>query len=276
MYQNILNPLMACPAPYESTGLPFWDDPHIAASMLAAHLASDSDGASRTHAFIERSVDWIASLIEQRGKALLDLGCGPGLYAERFHKKGFRVTGIDLSLSSIDYAKRSAEAKGMEIIYHNQDYLTMEYENAFDIVVLIYCDFGVLPPGSRASLLRKIYRALRPDGLFILDAFTRNNYSDFEDKLEASYESAGFWCMEPYLNLKRSKAYHGSVYLEQYTIVMQSDCRTYNLWNHAFDRDELTENLMQAGFATVGFYGDMAGAAYSGGGGTLCAVGRKP
>jgi len=274
-YQDMLKPFAQDTAPYESTGIPFWDDPHIAQSMLAAHLSPDSDGASRRHDFIRQSVDWIASLQPPDGKSLLDLGCGPGVYAEMFDDKGYRMTGIDFSQNSIAYARQSAEEKGKGICYHYQDYLAMEYENAFDIAVLIYCDFGVLPPGDRARLLRKVYQALKPGGIFIIDTFTQNQYTSFHDALEAAYEPAGFWRAEPYLCLKRKKVYPEALYLEQYTIISQGDCQTYNLWNHAFSKEELATDLKRAGFGVIDFYGDVTGVAYTDVSETLCAVGRK-
>ena len=37
---------------------------------------------------------------------ILDLGCGPGLYAELLAKKGHSITGVDFSENSIQYAIR--------------------------------------------------------------------------------------------------------------------------------------------------------------------------
>ena len=100
---------LALPPLYARTARAFWDDEHISAQMLKAHLAPDVEAASRRHEFIERSARWIAQLQPpERYPALTDFGCGPGLYAERFARAGYRVTGIDCSRRSIDYARRSA------------------------------------------------------------------------------------------------------------------------------------------------------------------------
>lgn len=58
----------------------------------------------------------------------------------------------------------------------HQNYLEMEYENEFDIITLIYCDFGVLPSKDRALLLKKVNTALKPDGVFILDGLKPMQY----------------------------------------------------------------------------------------------------
>ena len=57
-----------------------------------------------------------------RDSNLLDLGCGPGIYAELFYQYGYQVTGIDLSKRSISYAQASAKQKGFDIIYLRSDY----------------------------------------------------------------------------------------------------------------------------------------------------------
>ena len=80
-----LHDLMKPPALYERTDAAFWDDEHISRGMLAAHLDPEFEGASRSFAFMDRSVDWIcATAPPATHPRLLDLGCGPGLYAERF------------------------------------------------------------------------------------------------------------------------------------------------------------------------------------------------
>ena len=85
----------------------FWDDEHISKGMLKEHFNHDSDLSTRKHEFVKKSVDWISSEYpSEKYKKLLDLGCGPGIYAELFHKKGYEVTGVDLSLRSIYSRKR--------------------------------------------------------------------------------------------------------------------------------------------------------------------------
>ncbi len=82
------------PTRFEPGELHFWDDPYIAQQMLAAHLNPDIDAASRKPSAIENSVQWIIKHLHlQPGESLLDLGCGPGLYCQRFTEYGLKVTG---------------------------------------------------------------------------------------------------------------------------------------------------------------------------------------
>ena len=110
MYSKFINYLKEKPSLYAPSSAPFWDDEHISEYMLKAHLDPEIDAATRLHDFIEQSAKWIAQYCKARpGMKLLDLGCGPGLYAERFCKEGFRVTGLDYSRRSIEQARQAMD-----------------------------------------------------------------------------------------------------------------------------------------------------------------------
>ena len=82
--QKQLAPYYLKPPPFTPGEPLFWDDPHISAQMLEAHLNPETDQASRNRGTIEASVAWIVEALGVGvGDAVLDLGCGPGLYAAR-------------------------------------------------------------------------------------------------------------------------------------------------------------------------------------------------
>jgi len=275
MYKQVLESIKNKPVPYETTGIAFWDDEYISQSMLNAHLEPDKEGASRQHEYIIKSVDWIAGFIQKEKNALLDLGCGPGIYAELLCDKGFQVTGIDYSKRSISYAKQSAAQKNKNIDYLYQDYLTIKYQAEYDVATLIYCDLGVLSPQERLVLLGKIYNALKPGGIFIVDVFTHANYSGFQENTIVTYEDKGFWRPEPYVCIQRDAEYKHKDYLEQYVIITENQCQTYNLWNHAFCSTELTSLMQEAGFGNIDLYADVIGAVFEENSKTICAVCKK-
>lgn len=94
------------PEPFEFyTASDLWTDEHTSKQMLAFHLNPEIDVSSRKEAFIDRSVDWIATHLHIRaGTKIADFGCGPGLYTIRLAQKEAEVTGIDFSKRSIQYA----------------------------------------------------------------------------------------------------------------------------------------------------------------------------
>lgn len=166
-------PLQEKPEPF-SPGEPlFWDDPHISAQMLKAHLNPNSDQASRRPETILKSVAWlIATLGLQVGDTVLDLGCGPGLYAARLAEQGLRVTGVDYSRRSIAYAEGYAKQQKLAIEYRYQNYLMLNDKEQYNAALLIYGDFCPLSPEQRHQLLGNVHRALKSGGHFVLDVTT--------------------------------------------------------------------------------------------------------
>lgn len=277
MNQELLDFLKDRPKLYEPSTAKFWDDEHISKGMLEAHLNPEWEAATRKHEFVDRSVDWITGLTKNKDfPDLLDLGCGPGLYTERFFKKGFHVTGIDFSTRSIDYAKESAKRQGFFITYLYRDYLELFYQEEFDVITLIYCDFGVLSDENRTTLLGRVYQALRPGGTFVFDVFHPSKYTNVKETSSFSYQASGFWSKEPHLCLYNLYRYdYCNTYLHQNIIVTADSTQCYNIWEHTFTVDELCRDLLKAGFEAVEFYGDVSGAVLKEDSDTICAVAYK-
>ena len=274
MNKKIIDFLKNQPMLYAESDDAFWDDEHISKHMLAAHIDPDCDNASRKQDGIINSVNWIAELCGgAEKKKLLDLGCGPGIYAELLTEKGFQVTGIDFSKRSINYAIDSSEKKNLNITYHYQNYLNINYKEEFDVVILIYCDLGVLSPENRSILLRKIYQALKPGGILILDVFNEPYINSFEEVQSASYQPGGFWSPLPYAVIQRNQYYKESRNtLEQYLVITEENCKCYNIWNQIYTKNSLDKEVTEAGFKSVCFFDDVQGNAYTGLANTICGM----
>ncbi|HQG28468.1 MAG TPA: class I SAM-dependent methyltransferase, partial [Candidatus Ozemobacteraceae bacterium] len=154
------------PDPFQFyTAADLWTDEHTSERMLRFHLDEGTDISSRTIAFIDRSVDWIASRFDiGSGKKIADFGCGPGLYATRLARRHAAVTGIDFSKRSIRYAQKTATMERLPIRYVNQNYLDFETDDRFHLILMIMCDFCALSPAQRRTVLSKFHAFLEPSG----------------------------------------------------------------------------------------------------------------
>ena len=245
--------------------------------MLAAHLNPQEDAATRRHEFLDRSVRWISKIAPpSQYKYLLDLGCGPGLYAQRFHEAGYSVIGVDFSRRSIAYAKEQAIQQNSAIEYRYQNYLTIDYKNQFDVVTLIYCDYAVLPVADRLLLLNKIYKALRQNGKFIVDVFTPKMRKN-ESHTWQYCEEGGFWCEKPHICLESVYQYddEDATELRQCVVLTDEAINCYNIWDHFFSKEKLLSEIQTSGFNSFEFYGDVAGKQFSDNGETICGVFTK-
>jgi len=244
---------------YEKGSAVMWTDPYISKQLLQIHLNPDMDLASRKYSSIESTAKWVLSKASKEEMNILDLGCGPGLYSEIYANKGHKVTGVDFSKNSIDYAKQEAEQKGLNITYLNQNYLELDVpENHFDLATLIYTDLGPLLPSERDQLLANINRALKPGGILIFDVL---NDKSLESKVSPkSWEVAetGFWREGPYLALSESFLYKDEkVILNQHIVMEESNTEVYRFWTHFFSHADLIEILAPYDFRDLRFHEDV-------------------
>jgi 2-polyprenyl-3-methyl-5-hydroxy-6-metoxy-1,4-benzoquinol methylase len=118
----------AVPEPWaEGEKIP-WNDPDFSARMLQEHLSQEHDAASRRFEKIDRHVAWIHTHgLGEKPSAILDLGCGPGLYASRLARRGHTCVGIDFGPASIAYARAQAEREGLACTYRLEDLRTADF-----------------------------------------------------------------------------------------------------------------------------------------------------
>lgn len=239
----------------------FWTDPHIARQMLAVHLDPNVDAASRRPEIIQRSVDWImAELGLSAGSSVIDLGCGPGLYTAHLAQKGLKVTGVDFSQNSINYAASFARSKDLQITYRCQNYLELEDENLYDAALLIYGDFCPLSPDERSRLLSNVQRALKPSGRFVFDVSTPYLRQRIAQKNAWYASESGFWKPGPHLVLEEGFAYPGNIYLDQYIVIEESgEISVYRNWFQDFTPETIRAELEANGFAVESLWSDLTG-----------------
>ncbi len=274
---NELSEYLKKPQLYAPSTGKFWDDEHISKGMLEAHLNPEWDAATRKHDFVNKSVKWISSVAPPRQfQQLLDLGCGPGIYAERFRKAGYFVTGIDFSKRSIEYARNQASINKSNIEYYYQNYLTIDYTEQFDVITLIYCDYAPLSITDRLILLRKVYQALKPKGKFIFDVFTPC-MRKAESRSWYYCEEGGFWSEKPHICLDSVFQYddEDNTELRQTIVVTEETVKCYNIWDHFFTKEALISEFQTIGFHSFEFYGDIAGKNFSDSEEMICGVFTK-
>ncbi|MFR3729706.1 class I SAM-dependent methyltransferase [Lacrimispora sp.] len=255
----------------------FWDDDHISKGLLEAHLNPDMDAATRKHEFLNTSVKWIASIAPpKRFQKLMDLGCGPGLYAEGFRSIGYSVTGVDFSKRSIKYAKEQTLLNKSNIEYHYKNYLTISDVGSFDVITLIYCDYAALSIADRIILLEKVYQALKPNGKFIFDVFT-NKMRKPESHTWHFKEKGGFFSEKPYICLESVYQYDDcdETELRQSIVFDENAVHCYNIWDHFFTKEKLISEAQPMGFRGYDFYGDVSGKEFTDTEDTICCVFTK-
>lgn len=266
------------PGPFEFyTARELWTDDYTSEQMLKLHLDDGIDAASRNAAFIDRSVNWIASRFDIAGRKIADFGCGPGLYAARLARMRAEVTGMDFSTRSIMYAREAAAAEGLPVRYVNGDYLEFDTDERYDLIMMIMCDFCALSPVQRQKMLEKFHRFLGPSGSVLLDVYS---LAAFDKQVEkAMFEPNllnGFWSPGRYYGFLNTFKYEKEkLVLDKHTIIEAGRTRTVYNWFQHFSPEDLEREFGQCGFAVESLYSDVAGTPYSPASSEFAVVAKK-
>ena len=124
---------------------------------------------------IVREADFIEeSLGVAKGGVLLDLACGGGQHAVELAQRGYGVVGYDLSLYQLAVAADCAQEYGQKLNLLQGDMREMAFEEMFDGIYCWNTSFGYFEEEKNAAVAQRIFRALRPGGMFLLDVANRD------------------------------------------------------------------------------------------------------
>jgi len=241
-----------------------WTQPHLADQMLQTHLNQDTPLASRPFAAIDRVVNWLDEKFNLNGKAVCDLGCGPGLYAERYALRGAIVSGLDFSANSIAHAKVSAHENDVSTTYIVANYLTDPLPKDQDLVTMIYCDLCPLSSAQRQILLGKIRASLNLGGMFVFDVASTKAFEGTSEHTTFGHNyMGGFWSASDYFAFHNAYRYEDeNVSLDHFAIVEEKGIWEVYNWMQYFTPKSIKAELNANGFEMIdvvcGFGTDVA------------------
>lgn len=108
------------------------------------------------------------------GQRVLDLGCGHGRHAIEFARRGYAVTGIDLSESFIGRARTDALTAGVDARFVHGDIGAFEVQGSFDAAICLFDAFGLFDDAHCLRTLQNTCAALVSGGAMLLDLRTRD------------------------------------------------------------------------------------------------------
>jgi 2-polyprenyl-3-methyl-5-hydroxy-6-metoxy-1,4-benzoquinol methylase len=100
---------------------------------------------------------------------ILDVGCGTGRHTIELSKRGYTVTGIDLSETQLQRAKEKAVRNDLTINFVKQDARNLSFNNEFDIAIML-CEGGfplMETDEMNYEILKSVAKALKENGKFI-------------------------------------------------------------------------------------------------------------
>lgn len=130
--------------------------------------------------FLEKEFDG------DKTKSILDIGCGTGRHAIELARRGYSVTGIDLSASQLERARQKAKEAGVHADFLQLNACSMPFKNEYDFAIML-CEGGFSLQETDTlnfRILEGAERALRSPGKLIFSALNAlyplcHNLKDF-------------------------------------------------------------------------------------------------
>ncbi|QDU33961.1 bifunctional 3-demethylubiquinone-9 3-methyltransferase/ 2-octaprenyl-6-hydroxy phenol methylase [Poriferisphaera corsica] len=232
-----------------------WHEADFSKRMLREHLTQEHDLASRRLEIIGRQVEWINQIAgDERFLKILDLGCGPGLYAHRLAKKGHEIKGIDFSPASIGYAKRHNRWQE-RCAFSQEDIRAGDYGMNYDLVIFLYGEFNVFSPTEMRLILKNIRESLRSTGRLLveLQIFKAIQGIGMSFGAEQHYE-CGLFSDQPHRCCIKNEWFSEQQIAVQRFHITEDQCKktkTYTSTTQAYPDTALIEMFEDAGFCNV-------------------------
>ena len=201
---------------------------------------------------------------------VLDVCCGFGRISSELARRGYSVTGVDITETYLQTAREEASYENLNIEYIHADARDFVRPDFFDIAVNLYVSFGYF--ASRQDdlqFLRNVYESLKSGGCFIIE--TLGKEIAVRDFVEAEwFERAGFTVLTEYEPLD------AWTFLKNRWILIKGEMRIEKiLTQRLYSASELRDILHEAGFSKVEIYGNWNESGYDQNAAKLIAVGRK-
>jgi SAM-dependent methyltransferase len=128
------------------------------------HILYNKRDDEEAKLFLDKLTDFIQP---DRNSSILDLACGMGRHAIYLNKKGFEVTGIDLSEKSIHHNKKY---ENNTLVFFVHDMRNEFRKDSFDYVFNLFTSFGYFDNAQdNIKTLKAIHNNLKAGGLLVLD-----------------------------------------------------------------------------------------------------------
>ncbi|MDR1655135.1 MAG: class I SAM-dependent methyltransferase [Treponema sp.] len=249
-----------------------WEEVDLAADAVTrmAHLNLYEEAPSeKTESDMKRGFTRKAAADGERPR-LLDLCCGFGRMSLEFARRGFAVTGVDITKTYLAAGREDAAAEGLEIEFVEEDIRRFRRNEGFDLAVNLYNSFGYFedPAGDRI-FVKNVYDSLIDGGTFIIDVLGKE--IAVRDYTEAEwFEKAGCIVLTEYEPVDS----WGSIW-NRWILIKNTERIEKVFIQRLYAASELRSLLLGAGFELVEIYGHWDESPYDTQARSLIAVARK-
>ena len=216
-------------------------------------------------------VEKMIELLElSRDDKILDLCCGVGRHSLEFAKKGYEVTGVDLTQRYIEEAKSKAEEEDLDVEFVVADMKDFERKDTYDAAINFFSSFGYFKEeGDNLRVMERVHSSLKDGGRFLIDVMGRKVMArEYTEKREGRLDD-GYFIEE------REIKGDWELLENRWTLIKDDDVKNGTFYIKIYSAEELREMLEKSGFASIDLYGDLEKSEYEEDAERLVAVARK-
>lgn len=105
---------------------------------------------------------------------ILDIPCGYGRHSVELARRGFNVTGVDVSAVQLARAQQLAGEAEVAVDFRQMDARALDFEEGFDGAINMFLSFGYFESDEEhLAMLEGITRGLKEGGRFLMDYWNR-------------------------------------------------------------------------------------------------------
>ncbi|MGH9400284.1 MAG: methyltransferase domain-containing protein [Thermoanaerobaculia bacterium] len=210
------------------------------------------------------------SLSLSPGARVLDAPCGAGRFSLELARRGYRMTGVDISPEFLAAARAQAAAEGQSVLWRESDMRDLPWPGEFDAAFCAGNSFGFFDDAGNAEFLAAVARAVKPGARFLLD------WGWVAESILANFHAA--WDIEAGgVRFEGKNAYDpmtGRVE-NQYTLTRGPLTEQRAASHRVYTVSQLLAMCRAAGFTSFECFGSTDGAPYGLGSPRLLLVARK-
>jgi SAM-dependent methyltransferase len=188
----------------------------------------------------------------------LDLCCGMGRISVELARRGFRVTGVDITPSYLEAAREATELEGLSVEYVESDARKFSRPAAFDLALNLYISWGYFEdPADDRLVARRVLESLRPGGTFIIETLGQEiAQRDFTPG--ERFERGGFEVETQFYPVNSWGGLHN-----RWTLRRDGKVFEREYVQRLYSAQGLTRLLLEAGFSSTRCFGEWDASPYN-------------
>ena len=206
----------------------------------------------------EATVAFYEEILRREGltpRTVVDLACGTGSVTEILARKGYRVTGVDMSEEMLTEAAMKTMDMAQPPMYSCQLLQNLRLPRGVDMAVcaLDSLDY-ILDPKDCKEAIRRAYKVLNPGGIFIFDVNTPEKLRAMDDQIFLDEDDDVYCVWRGEFDGETNICSYGMDLFQRHGNVWERSFEEHR--EYAYSQEQLTGFLKEAGFTHIEVYAD--------------------